>query len=512
MGYFKDPAAPVARVCGEDGSGAEQRAGAVMTYGFDRPVRVLEPGGFEPTAHYYERVLNAQIHPMVSAFLALGNDRIAERYCHLHPEAEPEAVRERLAHHPKLFHWGGADLFPTTTEDGIRRLVVIETNSCPSGQKSMPQIQEHHEQVGYRVLLERAFMPHLRGKRKLPTGGLAVLYDKNLMEASGYAAALADLAEERVYLTPLFDNDPRPRARFDDSGVLEVFSEGEWIPIRAAMRYVTQRPWNRIPTITRTYILNPVLVCLAGGRNKMLASKAYDLYNAKLSRSGLELRTPETMWEITKEQVPMWVERMGGLAVVKVPYSNAGQGVTTITSQAELDAFMELEHHYDRFVVQALIGNNKWSSRTGQGHRLYHVGTVPNAKLNYYAADLRLMVGAGLDGFFPVAIYARRARKPLAPSLESGEDSWSMLGTNLSIKNEDGSWSTQTERLMLMDSRDFNRIGIGTDDLIEAYIQTVLSVTAIDEMAQTLVSSKGRFRRRFFGAMNPDPALLAEIL
>ncbi|HUH01202.1 MAG TPA: hypothetical protein VML75_04355 [Kofleriaceae bacterium] len=482
-----------------------------MTYGYDRPVRRVEPGSFEATSHYYERVLNAQIHPMVGAFLALGNDRVAERYCHLHPEVEPNAVRERLSHQPKLFQWGGADLFPTTTEDGIRQLVVIETNSCPSGQKSMPQVLEHHEQVGYRVLLEQAFMPQLRSKRKLPPGGLAVLYDKNLMEASGYAATLADLAGERVYLTPCFDGDPSPRARFDESGVLEVLDGNEWVPIRAAMRYVTQRPWNRIPTITRTFIMNPVLVCLAGGRNKMLAAKAYDLYNGKLARTGLRLRTPQTMWEITKEQIPMWVERMGGLAVIKVPYSNAGQGVTTITSDAELEDFMKLEHHYDRFVVQALIGNNKWSSRTNQG-RLYHVGTVPNGKLNMYAADLRLMVGGGLEGFFPVAIYARRARMPLAPSLESGEASWSMLGTNLSVKNPDGSWATETERLMLMDSRDFNRIGIGIDDLIEAYIQTVLAVTSIDEMAQTLISTKGRFRRRFFGAMNPDPALLGEIL
>lgn len=40
-----------------------------------------------------------------------------------------------------------------------------------------------------------------------------------------------------------------------------------------------------------------------------------------------------------------------------------------------------------------------------------------------------------------------------------------------SLQNVDGSWGTETERLLLMDSRDFNRIGIGIDDLIEAYMQ-----------------------------------------
>ena len=38
-------------------------------------------------------------------------------------------------------------------------------------------------------------------------------------------------------------------------------------------------------------------------------------------------------------------------------------------------------------------------------------------------------------------------------------------------QNEDGSWGTETDRLLLMDSRDFNRLGVGVDDLIEAYMQ-----------------------------------------
>lgn len=44
---------------------------------------------------------------------------------------------------------------------------------------------------------------------------------------------------------------------------------------------------------------------------------------------------------------------------------------------------------------------------------------------------------------------------------------------------EDGSWRTQTERLLLMDSRDFNSVGIGLDDLIEAYMQTCLCVSQL---------------------------------
>ena len=73
------------------------------------------------------------------------------------------------------------------------------------------------------------------------------------------------------------------------------------------------------------------------------------------------------------------------------------------------------------------------------------------------------MVGVSPQGFFPVAIYARRARKPLTSELRAGDDSWDMLGTNLSVKLPDGSFTTQPERLLLVDSRDFNRLGFGMD-------------------------------------------------
>lgn len=473
------------------------------------PQRV-PPGRFESLEHFYPQVLNAHIHPMVRYFFSLTRERLAKRYCHLHPEVAPEAVVAALTHTPTHMRWGGADLFYTTNERGQRSMVVIETNSSPSGQKSMPILSEESEQGGYRILLERAFLPLLRRRSVPREGGLAVLFDKNLMESSGYAAALADLTGEPVHLVPFHQDDEDPPARFVD-GVLEVRDEtGQWLPMRGALKYVTQRPWTRIPPITRTAILNPTLVCLAGGRNKLLAAKAYDLYNGELEGTGLRIHTPETIWDVSRGEVPLWLERLGGIGVVKVPYSNAGQGVYTITTRAELDAFMAADHPYDRFIVQALIGNLGWTSRGRQG-RLYHIGTVPDRHGDIYVADMRLMVGAGDDGFFPVALYARRARAPLAPAVEEGSQSWEMLGTNLSFKRDDGSWDTESKRLLLMDSRNFNRLGLGLDDLVEGYIQTVLSVTAIDRMAQQLLTSKGKFRRKFFGSINPDPALVDEI-
>ncbi len=473
--------------------------------------RSVEPGSFEPQLHFYPRALNAQLHPLVRAFLSLDNARIAVRYAHLHPEVDPEAIGQALAERPKHFVWGGADLFPVATGRGQRRMVVIETNSSPSGQKSMPLYDDTREQGGYAQLAARTFL-RLSRRRGLPAGGLAVLYDKNEMECGGYAAAIGEAAGEPVWLVPMPEGTEDPAARFDGSGILEVRDEkGAWQPIRAAMRYVTQRPWNRIPPVTRTALCNPVLVCLAGGRNKALAAKAYDFHNASLEPAGLRIRTPETIWDVTRQEVPLWVARMGGRAVVKVPYANAGQGIYTITSPEELEAFMQSSARYDRFIVQALVGNSGWSSQSAAGS-LYHVGTLPDRRLRIHVADLRLMVGADESGFYPLALYARRARRPLAERLESGRSSWDMLGTNLSVRRPDGSWDTESERLLMVDTRDYNRLGLGLDDLIEAYLQTVLAVTAIDRMAQRLVTQRGAFRHKLFASLTPDPALASEIL
>ncbi|MEZ5988437.1 MAG: hypothetical protein R3F30_04825 [Planctomycetota bacterium] len=389
-------------------------------------------------------------------------------------------------------------------------MVVLEVNSCPSGNKSMPFLEDGEEQGGYRRLLTHSFLPLLERRRNLPKGGLAVLYDKNFQEASGCAAVLADLTGEDVLLAPLPDDAPECPVRFDE-GLLEVRDEeGDWRPIRAAFRYVTRRPWHRIPVRTRTFVYNPVIGCLAGGRNKILASKAYEFLNAEHQHKGLSIRSPETVRDVGYEEIPFWVQRFGGYAVVKNPYSNSGQGVWTLTSEADLEAFLALEHVYDRFLVQALIGNSGWTAEH-KGSRYFHVGTMPDRQGRIFVADIRLMVCNGPDGFKPVAIYARRAREPLSSDPQA-TSAWDMLGTNLSERDAGGGWNADTDRLMIMDRRDFNRLGLGPDDLVEAYVQTVLAVTAIDRLAESLTGARGGLRSRLFRSMNDDRVLFDEIL
>ncbi len=472
--------------------------------------KLIQPGEFEPADHWYAKALNATIHPMISFFLHLDQERIIKRYCHLHPMVRPERLRELLKYKPKHFVWAGADLMHVTNERGKRQMVVIENNSCPSGQKSMPLLDDNKEQGGYRTLMERTIKPLMKGKR-VPQGELAVIYDKNPMEASGYARAMADVFSEPVHYVSYYKNDTDPAVRIKDGIVYVLGADGEWHKIRAAFRYLTQSPWTRLPVESRTQIFNPIIACLAGGRNKMLASKAYDIFNSELEGSGLEILTPETIWDVGREQVPIWVRSLGGQAVVKNPYSNAGQGVFTIVNDQELEDFMKMEFFYERFIVQSLIGNYNWSSTSSKG-RLYHIGTVPSSKGNTYVADLRMMVSYTPEGIRPLSIYARRAAKPLADHIEDGTNSWEMLGTNLSIKEGDNSWGSDTNRLMLMDRRDFNKLGVGLDDLVDAYIQTVLSMIAIDKMSSTLFNTKNKFRTRLFRSLDDDKALLDEIM
>jgi hypothetical protein len=189
-----------------------------------KSAKVINSGEFEAERHYYPRVLNANIHPLVSSFFSLGNKRIHARYTHLNPQVNAELLKSLLAYSPKYFHWAGSDLFNVTTANGQRQMIVVETNSCPSGQKSMPLLDENSgEQGGYAKVIEYS-AKELIGKTDPAIGALAVLYDKNPMEAVGYAEVLADMTQEKVWLAEYYMQDPDPPVKWHD-GLMFVRDE-----------------------------------------------------------------------------------------------------------------------------------------------------------------------------------------------------------------------------------------------------------------------------------------------
>jgi hypothetical protein len=205
---------------------------------------LVEPGPFERSKHFYERSLKAKMHPIVKQFLELSTEERIQRYCELYPSVDRAKLTELLSYVPSHLFWAGVDLLNMQSgSDSLAAMTILETNSCPSGQKSVPRRNDTDE-GGYeslmRALLEAAAV--FEPAKEIAGGVLAAIYDKNVLEVSGYAKQLANLSGENVYLVELYDDDISPCARWNENGVLEVLSSETsiWLPVRAAFRYVTQ--------------------------------------------------------------------------------------------------------------------------------------------------------------------------------------------------------------------------------------------------------------------------------
>jgi hypothetical protein len=463
------------------------------------PATWVDPGTFSAADASYPQVLALQPHPEVELFFGLPRSELVARYCERHPSTDAAELARLLGGHCRHLRWAGSDLLLVRGADDRRRMIVLETNSCPSGQKSMPLLASRDRRGGYLRVAEALFNAE-------DAGTTAVVYDKNPMEAFGYARTLADHLQRPVPVARFGVDDPGAAVRFRE-GVMQVRDEtGRWHGVNRAFRYVTQRPWARLPVRTHTAIVNPVVACLAGGRNKLVAHKAYERLSSALHGAGLEVRTPLTFAGVELGDVRDAVAALGGQAVVKVPYSNAGQGMHIVTDRAELATFEAGPHGYDRFVVQELVGDLPASA--GSPTRHVQLGTCPDHQGRRFAFDLRMLVCSGPRGFEPVAAYARRAPEPL----DSGAPASRRFATNLSGRNAGGAWTLDDSRLVPLGAAGFELLGLSLDDLIDAYVQTVLSVWAIEQMSRSLLDEHGDFSRQAFLAENGDDALLGELL
>ena len=139
-----------------------------MKIELEKPARLMSDSTFNMEEHYYNKVLHAQIHQSVKSFLNMDKERIVKRFCHLNPKVDPIALTQWLSYKPKYIQWSGTDLFHVVNESGTKKMVVIETNSSPSGQKSMPLINDVEERGGYLRLMEKSFLPFVKKQRTLP--------------------------------------------------------------------------------------------------------------------------------------------------------------------------------------------------------------------------------------------------------------------------------------------------------------------------------------------------------
>lgn len=475
----------------------------------------IHPNSFRWNEHYYPYVIKSTLSPKVQEFLQLDNEAIVKRYCQLHTQTDSAQLIKLLQSSAKYFHWSGGDLFHVTDrwdKEQKEKMILVEVNSCPTGQKSMPS----PDQSGYHDMMRRMFKPLLSSVKT--QGALAVLYDSNIMETRGYAAALADVMNEKVFFVKFdYRDKPSPNIKFIDKELFVRDQTDQWYLVRAAFRFVTKKPWNRIPIDSRTLIVNPIIACLAGGRNKLLAGHAYHLFNVKYAKYDIEIRVPETIINVEKQNIPKCIKKLGGMGVIKLPYLNSGQGIYTVVNDAELTRFMNKipASSYQSYIVQSLVGHQAWD--TFKTHRYSHILTTGAQGREGFVKDLRMQICSTENGFRPASIYCRRAREPLAPDLTTIVDSWQMLGTNLSVKLDSSNsgfspaeWTTETERLIILGENEDS--GLSIDNLVDAYIQTVLGTLAIDQLAEQLVDENGKFNLRLFESLDSDDGLIHEVL
>jgi hypothetical protein len=228
----------------------------------------------------------------------------------------------------------------------------------------------------------------------------------------------------------------------------------------------------------------------------------------------LAIRTPKTIIDVTKAEIPSCVDKMNFKAVIKMPFGNCGDGVYTICNKLELEKFLKTPHYYDKFLVQSLVGDISWQSNQLNNQNFYHIGTLPNENNEIFVYDLRMVVGGNENGFVPISINGRRARHPIIKNLSENDEnlnSWEILGTNLSVKVNKNTWDNESERVIVMSDDDFNQLGIGLDDLIDGYIQTVLAVISIDKFCESFLNEKNELNYQAFKYLNSDEKFVMEL-
>ncbi|KAF0533042.1 hypothetical protein F8M41_010741 [Gigaspora margarita] len=469
----------------------------------DNPIKKVHPGDFDPELCFLPKILNATIHPLVASFFNLGNDRIITRYKNLNPQVDVNVLRNYLEYNPKFFKWAASDCFNVIDSNGNRQMIIIESGSSPVGQLAMPLLNINNKrQNGYTFVIQTAFKQAL--KHTDPSlGELAILYDETgyKIEAAGYAAAISEETNENVWVVNLQnDAEYEQPIKWENQIMYIKDQDGVWHPIRACFNYI-DKPWCRFSLKSKTVVFNHTISCLAGGHNKIMASKSFELFNNELSGSGLAIRFPETICNVNKSDVYSYVEKVGGRVVIKAPY-DCGE---------ELKKFLDADQPYEKFIVQSLVENRLWSEKLHPG-KFYHIGTMPDDHNQIFVNDLRMMVSTDETGFHPVVILSRRAQNPLPTYLpnNSNWNSWKIFGTNISIES-DSKEALEYERLITTDQKEFDIAGFSIDDLIDAYVQTVLSVIAIDKMCQKLLDNN-EFNYELYHSLNPDNVLLGELL
>lgn len=466
----------------------------------------FEPKKLNPVDLGYGLAHGSSSHHLVDQFLKMSQEEIAASYA-FRQGIKKERVLELLKRETTYMLWSGSDILNVIDVNGKKRKVILETNSCPSGAKDLPSANFGClEDSAYGKILSATLLPRIERE-----GDLAVLWDKNKVETKAYGQVLANLTGRRVHYIPLFNQDDVKQLNFDPH-TLKI----NGFNIAGTWRYVTQEPWKRISVYPKTVMINPIIACIAGGRNKLIAAKAYNEFNQ--NNPDLAIDIPYTTEEMNKQEVINLLKKWK-YGVVKLPYSNAGQGVFTIASERDLKEFEQEVSADKSLILQQLIGFEQITSN-GTMSPLTHVGGIVDGKR--FAIDLRMMVingqhQDGQTGYKPVSLYARRAAQPLEDLCKPDVPSWEVLGTNLSeLTGKEKytnrkKWAVHNDRRIVTTEKDFPQLDLSLDDLVDAYVTTVKANAAINDIAEYLMEG-GEFHPQRFSELNGDQTIVKTLI
>jgi len=290
----------------------------------------------------------------------------------------------------------------------------------------------------------------------------------------------------------------------------DLEGETKWVPIRACFRTLSAAPWIRIPVSNnlKTFMYPHPITCLTTGKNKLLANYAYEQFNEKYRGFGLEIKTPRTVSGVEKKDIREIIKQEFGFrAIIKTPYDGHGRGIYVVRDEADVDKFLALDSsRYNLFLVQDLIGFETDICKDNPS-RYTHVGYV-GPDHSKYAYSLRMIVTDSPTGYKLICICGARASMPFYRGRADVVDEQSDLSyiTNIVPKELEG-----MERDIPASEDGVKRMGFTVDNVVDAYLQSVMCMLAIDQVCQNLFREDGCLDLELLKKLCPDPQLLSEV-
>lgn len=360
---------------------------------------------------------------------------------------DPAALAAFLRAGTRRFRLAGVDLLRVNRAPGW---VVLETNSCPGFAYCTPA-----DDAWEWAYLRTAQLVVAAARRAGHEAGLALLTESKLpCETVGFQAALGHCLGRPV---PVLDPGQLRAARRDLAGWLQV--EGR--RLSGGLRYLHHRPWEVLPADAPGSFVNGTDVDLAGARDKVAAHRAYQRFNGSRPTGVPELSLPRAWIVESEDELPA----LGSSGVLKRPHGCSGDGITFFSSSSPL----ERRPGPFPLLVQELI----WPAGSREA------GATTQELLADRVYDLRVVVGCGEQGLFPLMLYARLGQQPFNDRL-AGRALRQALLTNIAVAEPTGGHRFDYDRLVLPSPQGWETLGLREVDFAAAFVQAALATIAID--------------------------------